>query len=325
LKVILFKASDAERWDAFIPETAQGVFLHTRRFISYHRDRFCDMSLLFEDDNGRLRAVLPAARSLEDPALVISHPGITFGGLLHDPRCTPGEIQDYFAATVDHFRAAGLKRLLCRMVPTHVQRAPVALDQHAIWLFSGKLVRRDLWNVLDLTRERIISNGHKRHFTHAKKSGVICVRGKSDHYASFHSILSDNLKKKYGVAPVHSAAELLAIQELFPCDIDLWIASRQHGEILAGVWVFHHTASVWHTQYIASTDKGQHLSATHLLLETITSEALRCGIRCLSFGASTENSGLAVNAGLFEFKSRFGAGSTVHDFYNIDLEHDPQK
>jgi hypothetical protein len=319
LKAIPFKASDAERWDAFVPETAQGVFLHTRRFLSYHRDRLRDMSLLFEDDKGRLRAVLPAALSVEDPALVISHPGITFGGLLHDPSCKPEEIQEFVGAILNHFRSAGIKRFLYRMVPTHVQQIPVALDQHALWLSGGKLVRRDLWNVLDLTSERIVSTGHKRHFNHAKKSGVVCFRGTPDHYASFHSILSDNLKRKYCVSPVHSVAELLTIRDLFPRDTDLWIAGHQHEEILAGVWVFHHTASVWHTQYIASTEKGQQASATHLLLEMIISEALRCGVRYLSFGASTEASGRTVNTGLYEFKARFGAGSVTQDFFELDL------
>ena len=317
--MIPFRSSDAERWDAFVPETAQGVFLHTRRFISYHRDRFRDMSLLFEDDDGRLRAVLPAAQSVEDPALVISHPGITFGGLLHDPKCTPEEIQNYFTATADHFRAAGLKRLLCRMVPAHVQRRPVALDQHAIWLFGGKLVRRDLWNVLDLTRERTVSSGHKYRIKQARKNGVVCFRGKPEHYAAFHALLTGNLQKRFGVSPVHTVSELLTIQKLFPSDIDLWIASDANNDILAGVWVFRHTAFVWHTQYIAAAEAGKEKSANHSLLDMIIQEASTQGVRYFSFGASTEASGQAVNSGLFAFKSGFGAGSVTQDFFELEL------
>jgi hypothetical protein len=319
VRVLSFTSGDAERWDAFVPGTAQGVFLHTRRFLSYHRDRFRDISLLFENDKGQLRAVFPAALSLEDPSLVISHPGITFGGLLHDPKCTPEEVRDYVAALLDHFRAMGLKRFLYRSVPTHVLRKPVALDQHALWLLGGKLARRDLWNVLDLTAEHPLITNHKRCIKRAVSNGVICFRGALKHWTAFHTMLAENLKRRYGVLPVHSVHELLTIQELFPSETDLWLAGDASGGMLAGVWVFRHNASVWHTQYIAATDEGREKAAGHLLMETIIQEASNHHVRFLSFGASSEASGREINSGLFAFKSGFGAGSSTQDFYEFDL------
>ncbi len=319
MELIPFTSGDAERWDAFVPKTAQGVFLHTRRFLSYHGDRFYDMSLLFEDDKGQLRALLPAALSPGNPELAISHPGITFGGLLHEPNCTPEEIHDYVAATLDRFRSTGLKRFLCRMTPAHLRRAPVALNEHAFWLFGGKIVRRDLWNVLYLGEQRSVRSGHKYCFKHARKNGVVCFRGNTEHYSALHAILTENLRKRYGVSPVHSISELLAIQALVPSDVDLWIASDANGEVLAGVWLFRYSASVWHTQYIAAADAGREKSASHLLLETIIQEALTQRVLYFSFGASTEASGREINSGLYAFKSGFGAGSETQDFYEFEL------
>jgi len=98
--LLTFQPQDEQDWDAFIAKSAQGTFLQTRRFLSYHGDRFEDCSLLFKDDKERIRAVLPAARSLSDPETVVSHPGTTYGALLHDPRCRPDEIARYVAALV---------------------------------------------------------------------------------------------------------------------------------------------------------------------------------------------------------------------------------
>jgi hypothetical protein len=78
-----FAAADAERWDAFCADAINATFLHTRRFLSYHGERFVDRSLVLEDESGRWLGVLPAAVDPDDAGVVVSHPGITYGGVLH--------------------------------------------------------------------------------------------------------------------------------------------------------------------------------------------------------------------------------------------------
>jgi lipid II:glycine glycyltransferase (peptidoglycan interpeptide bridge formation enzyme) len=43
------------------------------------------------------------------------------------------------------------------------------------------------------------------------------------------------------------------------------------------------------------------------------------GVRFFDFGISNENSGKVLNEGLYGFKSEFGCGGVVHEFYEIDL------
>ncbi len=58
------------------------TFLHTRRFLAYHQDRFKDVSLLLANDKG-IVGLFPAALDPAEARTVVSHPGITYGGLLH--------------------------------------------------------------------------------------------------------------------------------------------------------------------------------------------------------------------------------------------------
>ena len=46
-------------WDNFIYASNQGTFLHTRRYLNYHNDRFLDKSLLIKF-NEKIIAVFPS-------------------------------------------------------------------------------------------------------------------------------------------------------------------------------------------------------------------------------------------------------------------------
>jgi hypothetical protein len=75
---------DASSWNELVERASNGTFLHTRTFISYHGDRFRDRSLILENRRKRIVGVFPAAEAPADPEMVISHPGLTYGGIVHD-------------------------------------------------------------------------------------------------------------------------------------------------------------------------------------------------------------------------------------------------
>lgn len=54
-----FRERNAEAWDGLVDGSWNGTFLHKRRFLSYHGERFRDVSLLVEDTRGRLMGVFP--------------------------------------------------------------------------------------------------------------------------------------------------------------------------------------------------------------------------------------------------------------------------
>lgn len=325
VKVIPYNSEYLSRWEQFVAESAQGCFLHTRKYLSYHRDRFIDRSLLAEDSSGRISAIFPAAISNVDPTEIVSHPGITFGGLLHVPGCRPAEIIAFLECAFEAYRSAGFKRLIYKAVPLHAQRMSEMIDQHAIWRVGGRLVRRDLWNVVSLRDGFQPRKRHKWSIKKAAACGVQVRLALSEDYKTFYDNLRDNLKKRYGVRPTHSLSELIELRDRFPEKISLWIAQGPDKRLIAGVLLFKYQRNCWHTQYITSCEEGRRLFALSLILEHIFRSALASGVDTISFGSSTENGGLHVNSGLFEFKSGLGSGSIVQEFFEVDLSQDTRR
>src|SRR5215212_8565992 len=78
-----YRKQDAETWDKLTAESRNGTFLHQRRFLGYHGSRFQDLSLVVEGDRGRIIGVFPAALDPGCTNTVVSHPGLTYGGVVH--------------------------------------------------------------------------------------------------------------------------------------------------------------------------------------------------------------------------------------------------
>ena len=79
------------------------------------------------------------------------------------------------------------------------------------------------------------------------------------------------------------------------------------------------TPTTFHAQYIASSEMGYDCSALDAIFEQGILSAQKDGKRWFDFGISTEVGGKVLNEGLYRFKSEFGAGGTVHEFYELDL------
>ncbi len=320
MKVRPCTEADSVRWDEIAGRSACGTFLHSRRFLSYHGSRFEDLSLLCEDEQGRMTGIFPAARKPDDPGCVVSHPGATYGGLVHEQGLAAGDVEEMMIGIVRHFRSKGLQRLEYRSVPPHFQSPFSQADVHAIWKQGGEIFRRDLWSVAALHDSSGYSDHHKREIARARKRDInVGVAGSDLQYREFHAVLTACLAERHGAAPVHSLDEMLQLRDRFPANMALWLARDGGGLLLAGSWVFQFPDRAWHTQYIATSPAGRNQGAGYLVMDEIIHAATRHRIPLLSFGASTEDNGRAVNAGLFEFKSGFGAGSVCQDTYHLQL------
>src|SRR5687767_933601 len=115
MKVSAYSEEYAELWDEFVARASMATFLHTRRFLSYHRDRFQDVSLVVRNEENSLLALFPAAADPTHTKRVISHPGITYGGLIHELR---GEkILEALQAVMHHYADRGFESLRYKAVP----------------------------------------------------------------------------------------------------------------------------------------------------------------------------------------------------------------
>ncbi|WP_017772187.1 GNAT family N-acetyltransferase [Paraburkholderia kururiensis] len=303
-----YSTEDAALWDQTVRQSCNGNLLHLRGYMDYHRDRFDDCSLILLR-NQKPVAVFPASRS---SGTVSSHGGLTYGGLLHTEDLGTHDTLLAFAAIREHYLALGIQTIVYKAIPTVFHRLPCQNDLYALTRAGAKLIRRDASSVIHLQEPFSFSKGRKWAINKAKKCGVTVQQ--SQDFEDFHALLSQVLGK-FGAKPTHSCAELKLLSGRFPDAITLHVAQRDEA-LLAGVVVYDF-GHVVHTQYMANSDDGREIGALDLLVaELIAKYRDR---KFFSFGISTEEQGLKLNAGLIAQKEAFGARTVVHDFYSWPL------
>src|SRR4051794_33701912 len=214
MQVSLYTDSDADLWDDLVEGSPMGTFLHTRRFLSYHGTRFTDQSLVFREPAGEVKAVMPAAVDPGDSSCVVSHPGATYGGLVFNLRNAADAANELCAAACEFLRAQGFSRLVYKPVPPHLHTNLCQADLYAIWRRDARLIRRDLWNVIDLGPGSTRSHNRNRTRTvrQARESGVtVDEDGSPQAYEALFDMTTKRLEEGYSTKPVHSLDEMRSL------------------------------------------------------------------------------------------------------------------
>jgi hypothetical protein len=311
-----FEPADAAAWDELVARSVNGTLQHTRRFLAYHGDRFRDRSLLVTDNRGRLVGVFPAAEDPAAPALVTSHPGSTYGGLVHDGSLYGTAVIRVLNEIAGEYRAAGFERMRYRAVPYIYRSATAADDLYALFRLGASRYGCDLAAVIDLARRGRVRNLRNRSRKHAEAAGVRLSQDWGQ-IAGFWRILEMNLARRHEASPTHSLAEIEYLHGRFPEEIILVTAKIE--DALVGGCVFVLAGPVLHMQYAATAVEGRASSAADLVLERGISVARQRGCRYFSFGTSTHGQGAELNEAQYWFKISFGGGGVTHEHYELVL------
>ena len=200
----------ADEWNLFVAASKNGTFLFDRHFMDYHSDRFCDHSLLVYRDQ-RLYALLPANQ--KDDTLV-SHGGLTYGGLVTDSRCSAKGVLDAFTAINEYLRQQGFRHVVYKAVPWIYHQLPAEEDLYALTsVCHARLTIRDISSAIIGDRKIRFSESRKSGIRKAHRQGLTIAE--STDFATFWQILNENLTGKYGVRPVHSIVELKLLHSRF--------------------------------------------------------------------------------------------------------------
>jgi len=315
-----YTAEDAEAWDDLVARSVNGTMLHTRRFLGYHGDRFRDRSLVITKSNGKLCGVLPAAEDPADAALVSSHPGLTYGGLVHDGTLYGGPLILAFQEIAAQFRALGYQRLRYRAVPSIYHSSPAADDQYALSRLGADQYRRDLAAVIKLARRGRVWSGRKAWRKRAEVAGVR-VEGDWADIAEYWRILTENLASRHDSKPTHSLAEISYLHDQFPDQV-LLLTAKLGSTLVAGN-LFFVEGPVLQARYTATTEEGRKVSATDLVIERGIALAAEQGCEYYSMGTSTLDGGRWLNESQYAFKVSFGGGGVIHETCELDLRSTP--
>ena len=314
IEIIPYTLDHETAWEGFCAGAVNATFLHTRRFLSYHGDRFKDLSVLLME-SGKVVGIFPAAESLSDSKLVISHPGITYGGILHQGWLSDLRMFEALTALSAYYKDVGYHRLQYKAVPHIYTTIPAQDDLYALFRLNALRIRCDLSCTIDLANRQPLNERRRRGLKKALKS--VTLSSDSALLGELWAVIAQNLARKHDARPVHSLDELILIQERFPQQITIRCALLD-GRVEAGVVLFNST-SVWHAQYIAASESAYDVSALDAVFDAAITEAQQSGARYFDFGTSNEEGGKVLNDGLFRFKSEFGGGGVAHEFFELRI------
>ena len=303
-------------WNNFLSECYHSTFLHNRDYLEYHKDRFIERSLIIQIDN-KVVALFPAAEDRNNRNIIISHPGITYGGLLFSRKIYGENLNQIFKEIFNFYFKSGVKEIIYKSVPIIYHRSPSQDDIHCLISNGAKLIRTDLSCTIDLQNSPLPNLRRRRSLNKAQNYKVSIFDGFKE-IDSCWDVLTSNLSTKYEKKPVHNVDEIVYLHNLFPQKINCF-AAKFNEEVVASI-IIYKTDITWHAQYISSNQLGKKINALDFLFNHIIEIAKEKSIRWFDFGTSTELNGLLLNNSLYTFKHEFGGGGILYQFFSIKAE-----
>src|SRR6516164_6474896 len=197
LTVTRYEDSEKSRWDAFVSGAKNSTFLFQRDYMDYHRERFTDHSLLIsEGDN--LAAVLPA--NIGRDGVLVSHQGLTYGGLVVGRTATLCEVLACFQAALSYLDEQRIERLLYKRIPAFYNTLPDDEMDYALFLLDARLYRRDCALVVPMSDRLPLQTRRKREIKKAIRQGVRVVQ-ETSFVPYWERVLAPRLACRFGVKP----------------------------------------------------------------------------------------------------------------------------
>ena len=310
-EIVRYSAAKANEWNQFVAQSKNGTFLFDRRFMDYHADRFRDHSLMIYRDR-RLYALLPAN---EKDGVLITHGGLTYGGLVMSRQCSAKGVLDVFTTMNDYLRHQDFHHVIYKAIPWIYHQLPAEEDLYALTsVCNARLTIRDISSAIVATRRMKFAESRRSGLRKAQRAGLTIAE--SDDVETFWHILNDNLTTKYAVRPVHTADELRLLRSSFPDRIRLWLVYR--GQTPVGGTLLFLTPQVLHTQYISATPEGKAIGAIDLLFDHLINNVY-ADCPYIDFGKSTVSDSADLNEQLIFQKEGFGGRAVCYDTYEYDL------
>lgn len=293
-------------WNQFNQSAKNSLFMFDRDFMEYHKDRFRDHSLMFYNDD-RLLALLPMT---ENQDRLISHGGLTYGGLITNETMRQEKMDICVAQLLQYAVGNGFTSIIYKTIPSIYCNQMAEEDRYALYNAGFQIDCMDVSTYLNMDSPIKMPKGRKAQIARARREGVLIEqRDDLESYKEFIDLENSVLCERHNTKAVHTAQELKYLQDLFPNNIHLIVGVKDQ-RIISGTVIFEY-ADVIHTQYMAADDEARRIGALDLVIaETIGH--YRGQKHWLDFGISTEHRRDSLNLGLVSQKEGFGGRTGIY-------------
>ncbi len=312
MEVLPYTPERKAEWNAFVEQSKNGTFLFDRNFMDYHADRFEDCSVMVEH-KGKVVALLPANINRVRKQ-VVSHGGLTYGGMIMDKRMGASQALEALRNILTYYHnKLGAESLIYKTIPHIYSKYPAEEDLYALFRCGAQLISRGVSSTI-LLNERITFTESRNSNLRKAERAKLAVRESND-VEAFWNILNNTLQSCHNATPVHSAEEISMLMQRFPERTRLFATYDTDGCMMAGALIFD-TGKTVHTQYLASSNEGKKAGALDVLLQQLINETF-ADRTYFDFGISTENGGQILNEGLIFQKEGFGGRAVCYDTYIV--------
>jgi hypothetical protein len=311
VNVIRYEQNKKDDWNSFLINSKNGNFIFNRNYMDYHSSRFIDHSLLCYYKN-KIIALIPANEVGET---IISHGGLTFGGIITANDMRAKIMIDIFGEMIDYYKENSKTKIVYKTIPFIYHKKPSGEDLYALFKYGGKLYRRDISTVVDLKNKIKFNKLRKRGIKRAKSNNLTIKR--DNNFEVMLEYLNIKLREKYKTQSVHTLDEICLLANKFPKNIIQY--SVYKNELFVAGTILYLSDIVAHAQYIISSPLGQELGALDLLFDFLINDN-QFEMKYFDFGISTENEGKFLNEGLIQQKEGFGGRAITYDTYRIDID-----
>ena len=310
MRVVRYEEKYQKRWDSFVKQSKNGTFLFQRNYIEYHSHRFEDFSLLVVDANDGVLGLLPGSIS---GAVVSSHGGLTFGGLLLAESATTLSTLRMLECLVDFLRDCKIKNFIYKAIPHIYHSQPSEEDLYALFRCGFTLKSRAVSSSFRLKEMKIKGQklaGYKK----ASKVGFT-IRDATDSTAVLQ-LVNDRLTSKYGVSAVHSADEMNLLKKRFKRNILIY--ELVYDDEVCGGAILYIDNGCAHAQYITTNDTAKANRGLDFIIVSLV-ELLKVSEIWFDYGTSTEQGGRVLNENLIKSKEEFNMSAVCYDVYELVL------
>ncbi|HTA82768.1 MAG TPA: GNAT family N-acetyltransferase [Bacteroidia bacterium] len=308
LRISRYTRELSHEWDEFVKRSRNGTFLFQRQFMDYHSDRFFDHSVLVYNDN-KIVALLPANQKANE---IISHGGLTYGGLLITEEARLNDVIGYFYELLKYYMDNGIEEFTYKQIPFYYHSQHAFEDEYVMQLLKADLFKKDASFLLEMENEVKLQKGKKSNISRAKKENVK-INVSTDYSTFWTKVLEPNLMEGHNAKPVHTKEEILLLAGKFPDNIKLFVAECNN-ELVGGTVLFINNKTV-NVQYISASTNGKLLGALDYLFKELLEKYKE--YKYFNFGTASENDGNVLNMGLVNWKEGFGARACSHNFYRV--------